>query len=38
MGLTRRDFVRYSCCSAAALGVATNFSRFGLIHALAQNP
>jgi uncharacterized protein (DUF1501 family) len=38
MALTRRDFVRYSCCSAAALGVATNFSRFGLIHALAQNP
>src|ERR1700688_3557104 len=37
MGLTRRDFVRYSCCSAAALGVATNLSRFGLIHALAQN-
>jgi uncharacterized protein (DUF1501 family) len=37
MGLTRRDFVRYSCCSAAALGVATSLSRFGLIHALAQN-
>lgn len=37
MSLTRRDFVRYSCCSAAALGVATNLSRFGLIHALAQN-
>src|SRR5271154_2647442 len=37
MGLTRRDFVRSSCCTAAALGVATNFSRFGLIHALAQS-
>jgi uncharacterized protein (DUF1501 family) len=36
MGLTRRDFLRTSCCTAAALGVATNFSRFGLIHALAQ--
>jgi uncharacterized protein (DUF1501 family) len=37
MGLTRRDFMRYSCCTAAALGVATNFSRFGLVHALAQS-
>jgi len=37
MGLTRRDFVRASCCAAAAFGVATNFDRFGLIHALAQN-
>src|ERR1700733_1831202 len=37
MGLTRRDFIRSSCCPAAALGVATNFSRFGLVHALAQN-
>jgi len=37
MGLTRRDLLRASCCSAA-LGVASNFSRFGLMHALAQAP
>src|SRR5271156_6630839 len=37
MALTRRDFILSSCCTAAALGVATNFSRFGLVHALAQN-
>jgi uncharacterized protein (DUF1501 family) len=37
MALTRRDFIRSSCCTAAALGVATNFSRFGLVHALAQS-
>src|SRR2546423_15419640 len=36
MALRRRDFIRASCCSAA-LGVASNFSRFGLIHALAQS-
>ena len=38
MGHSRREFIRRSCCTAAALGVATNFSRFGLVHALAQNP
>ena len=37
MGLTRRDFVRASCCAAAAFGVTTNLSRFGLMHALAQS-
>src|SRR5690242_15458546 len=36
MALRRRDFIRASCCSAA-LGVATNFSRFGLMQALAQS-
>jgi uncharacterized protein (DUF1501 family) len=36
MALTRRDFIRTACCSAA-LGVATNLSRFGLMHALAQS-
>jgi uncharacterized protein (DUF1501 family) len=36
MALRRRDFIRASCCSAA-LGVASNFSRFGLMHALAQS-
>jgi uncharacterized protein (DUF1501 family) len=36
MALTRRDFMRTACCSAA-LGVATNLSRFGLMHALAQS-
>lgn len=35
---TRREFVRRSCCTAAALGVASSFSRFGLINALAQSP
>jgi uncharacterized protein (DUF1501 family) len=37
MGPTRRDFMRTSCCTAAMLGVATNFSRFGLVHALADS-
>jgi len=37
MGPTRRDFIRASCCTAAALGVASNFSRFGLVNALAQS-
>ena len=37
MALTRRDFIRSSCCTAAALGIATNLSRFGLVHALAQS-
>jgi uncharacterized protein (DUF1501 family) len=36
MALRRRDFLRTACCSAA-LGVASNFSRFGLMHALAQS-
>lgn len=37
MGLTRRDFVRSACCAAGAFGIATNLSRFGLLHALAQS-
>jgi uncharacterized protein (DUF1501 family) len=37
MGMTRRDFVRAACCTAGAFGAATNFSRFGLMHALAQS-
>lgn len=37
MGLTRRDFIRSSCCAAGAFGIATNLSRFGLMHALAQS-
>jgi uncharacterized protein (DUF1501 family) len=38
MKLTRREVFRKSCCSAAALGMAASFSRFGLINALAQAP
>jgi len=38
MKLTRRDILRQSCCFAAAVGTAASFSRFGLIHALAQAP
>jgi uncharacterized protein (DUF1501 family) len=34
---TRRDFIRRTCCSAAALGLASSFSRFGLMNALAQS-
>ncbi len=37
MALTRRDFIRSSCCAAGAFGIATNLSRFGLLHALAQS-
>src|SRR3954469_1173211 len=37
MGLTRRDFIRHSCCTAAVFGAATSLSRLGLIHALAQS-
>ncbi len=36
MTQSRRDFIRRSCCCAAALGAAANFSRFGLVNALAQ--
>jgi uncharacterized protein (DUF1501 family) len=38
MSFTRRELLRRSCCTAAALGVAASFSRFGLINALAQAP
>jgi uncharacterized protein (DUF1501 family) len=37
MKQTRREFVRRTCCTAAALGVASSLSRFGLINALAQS-
>jgi len=33
----RREFLRTSCCSAAAGFAAASFSRFGLVNALAQN-
>jgi uncharacterized protein (DUF1501 family) len=36
MDESRRGFIRKTCCTAAALGVASSFSRFGLVHALAQ--
>jgi uncharacterized protein (DUF1501 family) len=32
----RRDFLRTTCCSAAAGFAAASFSRFGLMNALAQ--
>ncbi len=34
MTVSRRDFLRLSCCSAA-VGMAANFSKFGLINAMA---
>jgi uncharacterized protein (DUF1501 family) len=37
MSLSRRDFLRMSCCSAAGLGLAAGISRFGLINAYAQS-
>ena len=36
--LTRRELIRKSCCTAAALGMTASFSRFGLVNALAQAP
>src|SRR5580704_11109526 len=38
MKITRRDLLRQSCCTAAAVGTAASLSRFGLINALAQAP
>ena len=38
MRQSRRDFVKRGCCTAAALGVASSFSRFGLVNAFAQAP
>src|ERR1700757_4224528 len=32
----RREFLRTTCCSAAAGFAAASFSRFGLVNALAQ--
>jgi uncharacterized protein (DUF1501 family) len=37
MSTTRRDFMRISCCAAAAMGVTASFERFGLLSALAQS-
>jgi uncharacterized protein (DUF1501 family) len=36
MAHSRRQFIRRTCCTAAALGAASSFNRFGLINALAQ--
>src|SRR5882672_2496499 len=33
----RREFLRTSCCSAAAGFAAASFSRFGMVNALAQS-
>ena len=38
MRQTRRDFIRRACCTAAAVGVASRFSRLGLVNVLAQSP
>jgi len=38
MSHSRRDFLKRGCCTAAALGVASSFSRFGLVNAFAQAP
>src|SRR5271169_5823468 len=37
MAWSRRDFLRRSCCMAAAGIAASSFNRFGLVNALAQN-
>ena len=34
--LSRRDFIRLSCCSAAGAAMATGMGRFGLVNAYAQ--
>jgi len=36
--LSRRDFIRLSCCSAAGAALATGMGRFGLVNAYAQGP
>src|SRR5437016_7382091 len=36
--LSRRDFIRLSCCSAAGAAMATGMGRFGLVNAYAQGP
>ena len=36
MSISRRDFVRLSCCSAAAAAFMTGVGKFGLINAYAQ--
>jgi uncharacterized protein (DUF1501 family) len=37
MSWSRREFLRRSCCTAAAGFAAASFNRFGLMNALAQN-
>ena len=37
MSWSRRDFLKRSCCTAAAGLAAASFSRFGLMNALAQS-
>jgi uncharacterized protein (DUF1501 family) len=36
MAFSRRDFLKRSCCTAAAGFAAASFNRFGLVNALAQ--
>src|SRR3954451_22245402 len=36
MSLSRRDFIRMSCCSAAAAAFMSGVGKFGLINAYAQ--
>jgi uncharacterized protein (DUF1501 family) len=37
MAFSRRDFLKRSCCTAAAGFAAASFNRFGLVNAMAQN-
>jgi uncharacterized protein (DUF1501 family) len=37
MAFSRRDFLKRTCCTAAAGFAAASFSRFGLVNALAQS-
>ncbi len=37
MAFSRRDFLKRSCCTAAAGFAAASFNRFGLVNALAQS-
>jgi uncharacterized protein (DUF1501 family) len=37
MAFSRRDFLKRSCCTAAAGFAAASFTRFGLVNALAQS-
>ena len=38
LSLSRRDFIRLSCCSTAGAALATGMGRFGLVNAYAQGP
>ena len=37
MAFSRRDFLKRSCCTAAAGFAAASFNRFGLVNAMAQS-